>query len=173
MYKEYMGWLITLRSESDTPKSRLETKSFALPSASPLWAPSSCSSNMSCCHLSGSSLGCGRQHNLHWSLCFTPLLKGPASMKTGDKNRHQVENLSDNRNQNSSCIEGILLRRYSNICIYTGSFLQSENASKDFFVWLMLLTWPLDKKRLEDSSHLGKKVHLNQGHFHTLTSGRV
>lgn len=54
-------------SASETPKSRLETRSFPpvsmpappLPPAAPL-KPLKPLSNMSCCHLSGSCLGCNR-----------------------------------------------------------------------------------------------------------------
>uniref|UniRef100_A0A3P9KRB5 Uncharacterized protein n=1 Tax=Oryzias latipes TaxID=8090 RepID=A0A3P9KRB5_ORYLA len=55
-------------SASDTPKSRLETRSFPPvstpapppPPAAPL-KPLKPLSNMSCCHLSGSCLGCNRR----------------------------------------------------------------------------------------------------------------
>lgn len=52
---------LTLISESDTPKSKLEMSSLPLASDPVfwmlLWTPA-WSSNMSCCHLSGNSLGC-------------------------------------------------------------------------------------------------------------------
>lgn len=54
----------TLISESETPKSRLEIRSLLLPStllSGTVLPPLSFSSNMSCCHLSGSSLGCREQ----------------------------------------------------------------------------------------------------------------
>uniref|UniRef100_A0A8C7Z409 Uncharacterized protein n=1 Tax=Oryzias sinensis TaxID=183150 RepID=A0A8C7Z409_9TELE len=59
-------------SASDTPKSRLETRSFPPvstpapppPPAAPL-KPLKPLSNMSCCHLSGSCLGCNRRKRTH------------------------------------------------------------------------------------------------------------
>uniref|UniRef100_A0AAQ5YE33 Uncharacterized protein n=1 Tax=Amphiprion ocellaris TaxID=80972 RepID=A0AAQ5YE33_AMPOC len=59
-------------SASETPKSRLETRSFPPvstpapppPPAAPL-KPLKPLSNMSCCHLSGSCLGCNRRKRTH------------------------------------------------------------------------------------------------------------
>lgn len=173
MCHEYMVYLITLRSESDTPKSRLEIKSFALPSASPIWAPSSCSSNKSCCHLSGNSLGCGRQHNLRSGLCFTPLLKRPSF----NENRRQKSSLNGERQEIIFVLSWRDIAQtltvkfeYTLISWLISAIIKMPART---LIRLMLLTWPLDKKGLDDSSHLEKKVHLNQGHFHTLTSGCV
>ncbi|KAJ0033415.1 hypothetical protein NQD34_000522, partial [Periophthalmus magnuspinnatus] len=52
-------------SDSETPKSRLEMSSLqplstALPAETCLLEPPKLSSNLSCCHLSGNSLGCGK-----------------------------------------------------------------------------------------------------------------
>lgn len=64
----------TLISVSETPKSRLETRSLLLLSAllsvpvlCPL-RPPTCSSNMSCCHLSGNSLGCEEKVKLSFKV---------------------------------------------------------------------------------------------------------
>uniref|UniRef100_A0A3Q4G7D2 Uncharacterized protein n=1 Tax=Neolamprologus brichardi TaxID=32507 RepID=A0A3Q4G7D2_NEOBR len=59
-------------SASETPKSRLDTRSFPPvstpapppPPAAPL-KPLKPLSNMSCCHLSGSCLGCNRRKRTH------------------------------------------------------------------------------------------------------------
>lgn len=52
------GGALTWMSASDTPKSRLDTSSF--PPVSTPAPPPKPLSNRSCCHLSGSCLGCGR-----------------------------------------------------------------------------------------------------------------
>uniref|UniRef100_A0A8D0GB19 Uncharacterized protein n=1 Tax=Sphenodon punctatus TaxID=8508 RepID=A0A8D0GB19_SPHPU len=51
-------WHLTWISASDTPKSRLETRSFP-PVSTPAPAPKPLS-NRSCCHFSGSCFGCNR-----------------------------------------------------------------------------------------------------------------
>lgn len=68
-------------SASDTPKSRLETRSFPPvstpapppPPAAPL-KPLKPLSNMSCCHLSGSCLGCNRRKRTHLLTSGSPCL---------------------------------------------------------------------------------------------------
>lgn len=73
LHTDTPGWTgFTFMSESETPKSRLEMSSLLLlppklSSASGLWAlgPRECSSNMSCCHLSGNSLGWGQEKGIH------------------------------------------------------------------------------------------------------------
>uniref|UniRef100_A0A3B3TXM4 Uncharacterized protein n=2 Tax=Poecilia TaxID=8080 RepID=A0A3B3TXM4_9TELE len=68
-------------SASETPKSRLETRSFPPVStpppppapALPLKPPKPLS-NMSCCHLSGSCLGCNRRKRTHLLTSGSPCL---------------------------------------------------------------------------------------------------
>lgn len=71
----------TWMSASETPKSRLETRSFPPvstpapppPPAAPL-KPLKPLSNMSCCHLSGSCLGCNRRKRTHLLTSGSPCL---------------------------------------------------------------------------------------------------
>lgn len=68
-------------SASDTPKSRLETRSFP-PVSTPAPPPPPTGplnplkplSNMSCCHLSGSCLGCNRRKRTHLLTSGSPCL---------------------------------------------------------------------------------------------------
>lgn len=68
-------------SASETPKSRLETRSFppvSTPAPPPppaaLLKPLKPLSNMSCCHLSGSCLGCNRRKRTHLLTSGSPCL---------------------------------------------------------------------------------------------------
>lgn len=76
-------------SASETPKSRLETRSFPPVStpAPPLPAaplnPLKPLSNMSCCHLSGSCLGCNRRKRTHLLTSGSPCLCQSQSTRLG------------------------------------------------------------------------------------------
>uniref|UniRef100_A0A3B3RYD8 Uncharacterized protein n=1 Tax=Paramormyrops kingsleyae TaxID=1676925 RepID=A0A3B3RYD8_9TELE len=62
-------------SASDTPKSRLDTSSFPPVSTPPPALALKLPSNRSCCHLSGSCLGCGgsqESHAHYWFIQPTP-----------------------------------------------------------------------------------------------------
>lgn len=80
----------TWMSASETPKSRLETRSFPpvsmpappLPPAAPL-KPLKPLSNMSCCHLSGSCLGCNRWKRTHLLTSGSPCLCQSQSTRLG------------------------------------------------------------------------------------------
>lgn len=71
----------TWMSASETPKSRLETRSFPpvstpapLPPPTVPLKPPKPLSNMSCCHLSGSCLGCNRWERTHLLTSGSPCL---------------------------------------------------------------------------------------------------
>lgn len=77
-------------SASETPKSRLETRSFPPvstpapppPPAAPL-KPLNPLSNMSCCHLSGSCFGCNRRKRTHLLTSGSPCLCQSQSTRLG------------------------------------------------------------------------------------------